>query len=42
MECGEAFLVIRILVNGKIVKLMGMEYINGKMETGMKVLGSIA
>jgi len=41
MECGEAFLVIHILVNGRIVKLMDMEYINGKMEIDMKVLGSI-
>lgn len=41
MECGEAFLVIRILDNGRIVKLMDMEYINGKMETDMKALGSI-
>jgi hypothetical protein len=41
MECGEAFLVIHILVNGRIVRQMDMEYTNGKMETGMKVLGSI-
>jgi|LauGreDrversion4_2_1035121.scaffolds.fasta_scaffold218667_2 hypothetical protein len=41
MECGEAFLVIHISVNGRIVRQMDMEYTNGKMETGMKVLGSI-
>ena len=41
MECGEAFLVIHNSVNGRIVRQMDMEYTNGKMETGMKVLGSI-
>jgi hypothetical protein len=41
MECGEAFLVIHISVNGRIVRQMDMEYTNGKMETGMKVLGLI-
>lgn len=41
MECGEAFLGIRILDNGRIVKLMDMVYINGKMEIDMKVVGLI-
>ena len=39
MECGEVFLVTLILANGRIVKLMVMESINGKTETDMKVLG---
>ena len=39
MECGEVFLVIHTLVNGRIARLMDMVSINGKMETDMKVLG---
>jgi hypothetical protein len=41
MACGEESLAIVISGNGKIVRLMDMEYINGKMETDMKALGSI-
>jgi hypothetical protein len=39
MECGGEYLEIVIWVNGKIVKLMVMEFINGKMETDMKEVG---
>jgi hypothetical protein len=39
MVCGEVYLVILIWGNGKILKLMVMEFINGKMEIDMKDLG---
>ena len=41
MGCGEAYLVILILDNGKIQKQMDMEFINGKMEIDLKDLGLI-
>jgi hypothetical protein len=39
MECGGEYLEIVIWGNGKIVKLMVMEFTNGKMETDMKEVG---
>jgi hypothetical protein len=42
MACGEESLVIVISGNGKIVRLMDMEYISGKMEIGMRAVGLIA
>ncbi len=41
MECGEVYSVILTLDNGKILKQTGMEFINGKMEIGLKDLGLI-
>ena len=40
-ECGKVYLVIAIWVNGKIVKLMEMEYINGRMVIDTKDVLSI-
>lgn len=42
MECGGEYLEILIQDNGKILKQMVMEFINGKMEIDMKGLGLIA
>jgi hypothetical protein len=42
MACGEESLVIVISGNGKIVRLMDMEYISGKMEIDMRAVGLIA
>ena len=42
MECGKEYLVTPISVNGKIVKLMVMEFINGRMVIGTKDHGLIA
>jgi hypothetical protein len=42
MECGKDCMEIRTLENGSAVKQMGMECINGKMETGMKENGRTA
>jgi hypothetical protein len=42
MVCGEVYLEIVISDNGKIVKLMDMEFINGRMGIGMKEVGSTA
>ncbi len=42
MESGEAFMVIHTLENGKIAKLMGMEFIIGRMVTDMKESGNSA
>ena len=39
MVSGEVFMETVILENGKIVKLKVMEFICGKMETGMKESG---
>ena len=36
MACGKVFSEILILDSGKIVKLMGMEFINGKMVIDLK------
>ena len=40
MACGEVFLVIHILDNGKTAKLMDMGFINGKTEIDTKEVGS--
>jgi hypothetical protein len=42
MECGRVYLETRILGSGKILKLMGMVSINGKMVIDMKVKGGSA
>ncbi len=39
MACGKVYLVIAIWDNGKIVRHMAMEYINGKMVIGTKDIG---
>ena len=41
-ECGEVFSATPILVNGKTLKQMVMEFISGKMVIGMKAPGSTA
>ena len=39
MESGKDFMGIHILENGDILKLKDMEFILGKMETGMRANG---
>ena len=39
MGCGKEYLETVILVNGRIVKLMGMVSINGRMEIDLKEAG---
>jgi hypothetical protein len=40
MECGKVYSETVIWVNGLILKLMDMEYINGKMEIDLKEAGT--
>ena len=42
MVCGKVFLVMVIWANGRILKLMDTEFINGRTVIGMKVVGTIA
>ena len=39
MACGKVYLEIAIWANGSTQKLMGMEFISGKMEIDLKVAG---